>query len=87
MKNITYHKFLPIKRLEIIKRPAQPTNLMRPIQKKQKTTKLPTTFSHLPPPDDGVFYKPKEIIDIYKTMIKKRKISQTRFAQHLITNA
>ena len=87
MKNNTYHKCLPMKRLELVRRPAQPTNQMRPIRKKQKTTKLPTAFSHLPPPDDGVFYKPKEIIDIYKTMIKKRKIPQTRFAQHLITNA
>ena len=64
MKNNTYNKCLPIKRLELIKRPAQPISQMRPIRKKQKKTKLPTAFSHLPPPDDGIFYKPKEIIDI-----------------------
>ena len=76
-----------MERLELVRRPAQPINQMRTIRKKQKTTKLPTAFSHLPPPDDGIFYKSKEIIDIYNTMIKKRNIPQTRFAQHLITNA
>ena len=79
-----YQKCSPIKRLEFVKRPAEQSNQKRLIRKKRKT-KLPSAFSHLPPPDDGQHFKPKEIIDIWNTVIKKY-IAQTRFTQHLISN-
>ena len=80
-----YRKCSPIKRLEFVKRPAEQSNQKRLIRKKRKT-KLPRAFSHLPPPDDGQHFKPKEIIDIWNTVIKKYNIAQTWFAQHLISN-
>ena len=90
---ISYKKSSPLKRIEqaVKKRALQTitnTAAKRPsIPRKKKKNVLPlqSVFSTIPSPNNGIHYKPKEVIDVYKSL-QCKKVSRSRLASHLITN-
>ena len=54
-----------------------------PRKKRRCNNSLPTIFSSLPAPDDGIYYKPKEVVYLHQK-IESHKLSRNRLVTYLI---